>query len=402
MIFNIAQCFRSFLLLSITLCLVGQTIAESPTNADPATTGISKSKPTEGFFVEIYGGFMVPYKVMIPGTQIAFEMIPIPGGTFSIGTPEDEPGRADDEGPQATVEVDPMWVGKTEVTWAEYKAYMGLYKIFKDTKRNVGTLKVSKANRVDAVTAPTPLYEPTHTFEYGQHPMQPAVSMTQYAAKQYTKWLSGMTGLQYRLPTEAEWEYAARGNTTTAYSFGADASKMEDYASYEENSSAGALHVGLKKPNPFGLHDVHGSVWEWTVDGYSANGFAALGDGVKSVQDAIQWPTKAESRVVRGGGWQDGPERCRSGSRMSSSDEDWKGEDPNVPLSPWWYTTDPARSVGMRLVRSATPIPKELMTKFWEYDHEDIEGDVEFRIKEGRGALGLPTPELADAIRKNQ
>ena len=364
--------------------------------------GISKTKPSTGPFVEIVGGFMVPYSAKIPGTEVAFEMIPVAGGTVKLGTPADEAGRSDDEGPQASVKIDPIWVGKTELTWGEYKTYMGLYKIFKNPQKMSGIRKVNSSNRVDAITAPTPLYMPTHTFEYGEDPQQPAVTMTQYAAKQYTKWLSGMTGLQYRLPTEAEWEYAARGNTTSAYSFGMDASELENYASFDINSPDGAAAVGSKKPNPFGLHDIHGNVWEWTVDGYSENGFAKLGDGVKTMEEAIQWPTKADSRVVRGGGWQDPADRCRSGSRMSSQDEDWKGEDPNSPLSPWWYTTDPARSVGMRLVRSATPLPKELITKFWEYDHEDIESDVEFRIQEGRGALGLPTPQLAEDIKEYQ
>ncbi len=384
---------------AFSILLGNVSVAEIPTGL---VLGIEKSKPASGPFVAIDGGFMVTYSVQIPGTTISFEMIPIPGGTVNLGTPEDEAGRSDDEGPQASVKIDPIWVGKTELTWGEYKTYMGLYNIFKDSKKMSGTRKVSISNRVDAITAPTPLYMPTHTFEFGEDPQQPAVTMTQYAAKQYTKWISGMTGAQYRLPTEAEWEYAARANTTSAYSFGNDVSQVENFAHFDSNSPDGAAPVGSKKPNPFGLHDMHGNVWEWTVDGYSEKGFANLGDGVKTMQEAIQWPTKADSRVVRGGGWQDAAERCRSGARMSSQDEDWKGEDPNSPLSPWWYTTDPARSVGMRLVRSVAPLSKELITKFWEYDHEDIESDVEFRIQEGRGALGLPTPELAEDIKANQ
>ena len=400
MLSRFAQRFETALLfVGIASYVAGHAVAESSV---ALPLGISKSKPSEGVSVEIDGQYMVPYSVKIPGTEIVFEMIPIPGGTFTIGTPSDEEGRAEDEGPQAQVKIDPIWIGKTEVSWAEYKIYMGLYKIFKDTKKMSGTRKVVKANRVDAITAPTPLYMPTHTFQYGEEPQQPAVTMTQYAAKQYTKWLSGMTGIQYRLPTEAEWEYAARGNTTIAYSFGTDASMLEEYGCFQETNHKGASHVGSRKPNPFGLHDMHGNVWEWTVDGYTENGFTGLGEGVKTVEEAIQWPTKADSRVVRGGGWQDSADRCRSGARMSSQDEDWKGEDPNQPLSPWWYTTDPARSVGMRLVRSATPLPKELIDKFWEYDHEDIEADVEFRIQEGRGALGLPTPELSVDIHANQ
>ena len=97
---------------------------------------------------------------------------------------------------------------------------------------------------------------------------------------------------------------------------------------------------------------------------------------------------------VRGGGWQDTADRVRSAARMGSVDDEWKEEDPNVPLSPWWYTSDPARMVGMRLVRSAKPLSNELIKKFWEIDVDAIQEDVDARLKEGRGAIGISVPEL--------
>ncbi len=314
-----------------------------------------------------------------------------------MGSPENESGRSEDEGPQVEIEVPPFWMAKTELTWAEYKVFMGLYEIFKQLQ-SAGIRKITDENRTDAITAPTPLYEASHTFEYGEHPRQPAVTMTQYAAKQYTKWLSGMTSTQYRLPTEAEWEYAARGGTTTAYSFGDDPTKLDEYGCFEANQGGGANQVALKKPNPFGLYDMHGNVWEWTVDGYSDDGFDKIAPGPLSVENAVQWAPSAYPRCVKGGGWQDPPERCRSAARMGSEDEDWKSEDPNVPLSPWWYTTDPARSVGMRLVRSWKPMSSEKIAKFWDIDNEDIRLDVQTRLEEGRGAIGLPVPELAKEL----
>lgn len=358
--------------------------------------GISRTKPESGPSVAIdggKGGYMIPYTESIERTGIVFEMIPIPGGAIEIGSPSTEAGRKEDEGPQFKVELEPMWVAKTELTWAEYKTFMKTYDVFKRMTAQ-GVRTVSESNKADAITAPTPLYEPSHTFEFGDDPKQPAVTMTQYAAKQYTKWLSGLTGRQYRLPTEAEWEYAARAGAKTAYCFGDDPSQLSKYAVYSENASNGAAKVGSKEPNAFGLHDMHGNVWEWTIDQYSAKDFG--GRSGKSFQGlfATLWPHEAESRCVRGGGWQDPADRVRSAVRMGSADEDWKEEDPNVPLSPWWYTSDPARMVGMRLVRSAKPLDGELIKKFWDIDASAIEEDVNARLNEGRGAQGIPVPEL--------
>ncbi|MGI9429237.1 MAG: family 16 glycoside hydrolase, partial [Bythopirellula sp.] len=153
------------------------------------------------------GNIAEPYTATIPGTEVTFDMVPIPAGEFQIGSPEDEEGRNDDEGPQVQVRVGAFWMGKHEVTWAEYQRFMELHNIF-DKFNDLGIRTVNDDNIVDAVTAPSKLYEPSFTFSTGDAPDQPAVSMTQFAAKQYTKWLSLTTGEFYRLPTEAEWEYA--------------------------------------------------------------------------------------------------------------------------------------------------------------------------------------------------
>lgn len=360
--------------------------------------GMSSTKPEEGPSVKVKEGYMVPYNLMIPGTEVMIEMIPIPGGEYLMGSPADEEGRAEDEGPQVKVLAEPMWVGKREITWAQYKPYMYLYGIFKEFEAR-GERKVTDSNRVDAITAPTELYDPTFTFEYGEEDNQPAVTMTQYSAQQYTKWLSRVTGQQYRLPTEAEWEYAARAGTKTAYSFGATAEKLDDYAWSLDNSGLEAPLVGGKKPNPFGLLDMHGNVAELTVNEYTEDGYARFVDKqpIKAAEMVV-WPEWAYPVVARGGSWEMEADQLRSASRLASDDEAWKEDDPNFPKSPWWFTNDPARGVGFRLFRSHQPLGDEDIKNFWESTAEDVNEDVKARLVGGRGGLGLVDPGLSGAI----
>jgi len=364
--------------------------------------GISDEQPASGPSVKVEEGYLVPYTETIPGTDITFEMIPVPGGTYRMGSPESEEGRKDDEGPQIEVVVDPMWVAKTEVTWQQYHEYMKLYAIFKDFEA-YGKRKVTDDNKVDAITAPTELYDSSFTYEYGDDPQQPAVTMTQYSAQQFTKWLSLISGQQYRLPTEAEWEYAARGGTSTAYSWGDSPDEIDDYAWYFDNADSGAPDVGGKKPNPFGLHDMHGSVAEWTVNQYDEAGYEVFVDQQPiNATDAVVWPEYASNCVVRGGSWEFDPPDLRSAARLASDDEVWKEEDPNFPRSPWWFTSDPARGVGFRLFRSYRPLPREKITKFWEASAEDAIADIESRLIGGRGGLGLVDPDLPAAIKESK
>ncbi|MCA9067641.1 MAG: formylglycine-generating enzyme family protein, partial [Planctomycetaceae bacterium] len=175
-----------------------------------------------------------------------------------------------------------------------------------------------------------------------------------YAAKQYTKWLSAITGNQYRLPTEAEWEYACRAGTTTAYSFGDDPAQLPEYAWFGENTNEKYEKVGQKKPNPWGLHDMHGNVQEWVLDQYSEDGYG------KETDNPLVIPTTLYPRVVRGGGWDSDAELCRSAARVGS-DELWKAQDPQLPQSIWYHTD--ALHVGFRIVRDPNPPKEETMQK---------------------------------------
>jgi formylglycine-generating enzyme len=280
---------------------------------------------------------------------------------------------------------------------------MSMYRLFKSLA-NSGLRKATPTNAADAVTAPTELYDRTFTFEFGEEDNQPATTMTQYSAKQYTKWLSKLTGQQYRLPTEAEWEYACRAGSEGPYSFGNDVSQLDEYAWHAGNSDAVPHEVGKKKPNKFGLHDMHGNVMEWTVNGYSPEGYkyAVENKQPMSILESVFWPDSPENRVVRGGSFQDDAPLLRSAAKVASKDEDWKSEDPNVPLSPWWFTSDPARGVGFRVFRPYEAIDAENMKKFWETDHEYIEMDVRARLDEGRGVSTVVDQDLAKDIEKSR
>ncbi len=394
------------------------------------TRGIVATPPADVRSVKVDGGFMVPYVEKIPGTDITFEMIPVPGGEFLMGSPEKEANRNKDEGPQVRVKVEPFWIGKHEVTWAEYRSYMGMYDAFKKLQRlasnpGKGSGPEVDAQRklvemhawngkfedkwsVDGVTCPTPLYDPTFTYSAGDQPNQPAVTVTPFSARQYTKWISGITGNNYRLPSEAEWEYAARAGTNTAYSFGDDPAQLAEYGWFDENGDSQTHPVGTKKPNPWGLYDMHGNVAEWTLDQYSPEAYAKVGPGPVDAQKAIQWPTKTYPRVVRGGSWLLPADAARSAARQPSEEKEWKLSDPNIPLSPWWYTEEPATGVGMRIMRPLKPLSDDEKKRVWQADVEDVQQDVRDRLREGRGALGvadksLPAAvEAAEKLNKNQ
>ncbi len=384
-------------LITLSLAVVLLTVLIRPAAAED-TVGLVDSPPADGRFVKTDQGYMVPYKITIPGTEATFEMVPIPGGVGIVGSPDDEDDRDEDEGPQFKVETEPFWMGKTEVAWDEYKEYMTLYGIFKEFEIR-GMRKVTDDNQIDAITAPTELYDPSYTFEFGEDPEFPAVTMTQYAAKQYTKWISGVTGQFYRLPTEAEWEYACRADTETAYSFGDDPDDLEDYGWYFDNSDDSPNKVGQKEPNPWGLYDMHGNVAEWTLGQVLEDGYEKFDGKELKVSEAALWPTQLTGRPVKGGSWQDDPEDCRSAERLASEEEDWKVEDPNLPLSPWWFTSDPTRGIGFRVMRPlAVPATKEAKERYWAADSQETKDGVENRMQEGRGGAGIVDQDLPKAV----
>ncbi len=287
--------------------------------------------------------------VTIPGTAVTFTLAELPAGTFTLGSPTDEANRGDDEGPQRAITIDGFWMSTHEVTFDEYAVFR-----FRDRDSDEAATSSYSA---DAVTRPSIPYEdPAHGM--GNQGF-PATGMTQWAALQYAYWLSLKTGSFYRLPTEAEWEYACRAGSGDGYLFGDDATELGQYAWYFENSSEAFHKVGTKRPNDLGLYDLHGNVSEWTLDQYKMDFYANIDDGIAS---PWQQPTRLHPRTVRGGAFDDDADELRCSNRIESSLK-WKRRDPQIPKSKWWNTDSPF--LGFRLVRPVNPPAPEAIEQFW-------------------------------------
>ena len=280
------------------------------------------------------------YTETVPDTKVSFEMVAIPGGTFLMGSPESEKGRSDDEGPQHPVKVRPFWMGKMEVAWDEYDLYWR-----KNPNAKKAEPKTEQDKAADAVTRPTKPYA-DETFGHGREG-NPVLCITHHAAMEYCRWLSAKTGKVYRLPTEAEWEYACRAGTKTAYFFGDDPKQLGDYAWFDDNNEDHTHPVGKKKPNPWGLYDMYGNVMEWCLDHYKKDFYAQSPPDKVSLSPVLMPDEKRYSYVVRGGSWADSPPQCRSAARRGSNKE-WLKRDPQQPQSIWWMTD--ADFVGFRVV----------------------------------------------------
>jgi len=301
------------------------------------------------------------YTQEIPTSDASFDLLPIKGGTFTMGSPKEDPNRGKEELLAHKVKVNDFWMAKHELTWDEYELWM--LNLDKDNRKYKKLDPTFADELSDGVTKPTAPYTDM-TFGMGKNGY-PAICMTQLAAKMYSMWLSARTGRFYRLPTEAEWEYACKAGTETAYSFGNDKGDISKHSWHLGNSRFKYQKVGQKPANPWGLHDMHGNVWEWVLDQYAPPAESVL-KGL--TENPLVAPNTLYPRVVKGGSWDDGSAKHRSAARMGSN-EAWKQQDPQIPKSVWYHTD--AIFVGFRLVR-----PKEIPTlsdieKFWPSE-EDI------------------------------
>jgi formylglycine-generating enzyme required for sulfatase activity len=237
------------------------------------------------------------------------EMVVVPAGEFMMGSPDYEKGRYDSEGPRHPVKIARRFaISKYEVTFDQWDACVA-----------TGGCNIRGAG--------------PSIFGRGR---QPAIYVSWDDAQQYVKWLSGLTGQDYRLLSEAEWEYAARAGTTSPYSFGGDEAVLGDYVWYDKNSDIRTHPVGEKKANAFGLFDMHGNVWEWVEDCYDSYDRTPI--------DGSAW-TKGDCsrRVARGGSWVDNPRDLRSAGRFGFATDNRNsglGFRVGRTLSPWSIRLD--------------------------------------------------------------
>lgn len=295
------------------------------------------------------------YTEQIQGTDEKLELIFIEAGVFKMGSQESTWGNNADELPQHEVEISAFWMSDIEITWDLYNLFVNR----DNDDKQESNLKGAEVDiKVDGVTGATIPYVDM-SFGMGVNGF-PAICMTQLAALRFCQWLSAMTGKFYRLPTEAEWEYACRAGSTTLYSFGDDLSKLSEYAWFSGNSDHKTQKVRQLKPNQWGLYDMHGNVAEWTLDQYDVNGYEISG---KSVTNPLIIGEKTYPKSVRGGSWRDDPISLRSASRMPSTKK-WKLRDPQIPKSLWWHTDAPF--VGFRIVRPLLTPSVEEQKKYWK------------------------------------
>jgi formylglycine-generating enzyme required for sulfatase activity len=293
----------------------------------------------------------------IPGTDVTFEMVEVPGGTFELGSDVEDSvgsngGDRPDESPPVEARVSGFLIGKHEVTYDEYA-------ILQHADRdNDSTLVEGRVMDLDAVARPsTPYEDPAHGMGGFGHP---AVGLTQWAALQYARWLSEKTGEFFRLPTEAEWEYACKAGTGSEYPNGATEADISRSAWYVENADYSLHEIGEKAPNPWGIHDMQGNAAEWTLDQYEPGFYATL-QGTVAV-DPWRRPDRLHPRTVRGGSYDDEAEELRCSARREST-LNWKRRDPQIPKSFWWNTDSPF--VGFRLVRPLEQPSPEEQEEFW-------------------------------------
>ena len=237
-----------------------------------------------------------------------YNLVPIPTGEFLMGSPSGV--GISDEHPRHIVYLDEFYISKYEVTNKEYAEFLNDYG--KDSDDNGNMMIYDSEKQFSGkynwgLNKKNNIWQPVIGCE--KHPV---IYVTWYGAVQYCKWLSGKTGLNFRLPTEAEWEYACRAGNNAKWSFGDEESLLKDHAWYDNNSGLKVHPVGKKTPNTYDIYDMHGNVWEWCSDWYGENYYSSL------QSHNPKGPSSGSYRVSRGGSRRRPADSLRSAFRFCS------------------------------------------------------------------------------------
>jgi sulfatase modifying factor 1 len=282
------------------------------------------------------------------GEKLSFEMVLIPAGSFLMGSPAGEAGRSENEGPQHQVRLEPFYLCTTETTLELFLAYyqetVSAKKDFVETEQAKKAAEQASRDDVDAITGPTPVYGDLTMGYSGKHP---GIGMTWHNAMTFCRWLSNKTGKQYRLPTEAEWEYACRAGAGSVFGFADVPNELADFAWCKANSDGETQDVAKKKPNAWGLYDMLGNVREWVYDFYSPTGYTEAGKKNPAVNP--KGPETGQVHVARGGDYRSSMEELRCAAR-AFEEKWWRFGDPQIPKSKWWLPE--MDFIGFRVARS--------------------------------------------------
>tara|TARA_R100001143_G_scaffold63575_1_gene72194 strand:- start:5464 stop:6603 length:1140 start_codon:yes stop_codon:yes gene_type:complete len=362
--------YSTLLLLAVLISTMSCATSDSTQEGAATPQATVSSEPPQDTR-DLTPGLFDDHAQSIADSNQEIDLAAIPGGVFQMG--------GNSAGMHA-VELDSFWISKHEVSWDQYNLFLEdsiqdlrreLYKVFYNV--DIETADAVSAPTwteelleflrdadipADVISIPSPAYGDLSAGmgESGY----PAVNITHYAALMYTKWLTVKTGDFYRLPTEAEWEYACRAgnydNYTPYY-----VSQIDQYAWHAGNSDRTYQPVDSKLPNPFGIYNMLGNVAEWTMDQYHEDYLERL-EGEPANNPWFK-PDELYPRAVRGGSWMDQPD-VASCLQRRGSDPSWKRNDPQLPKSLWWHTN--AYHVGFRVVKPKNqPSGVTDMEKWW-------------------------------------
>lgn len=339
---------KFFLALVVLNCFTELTGAQ-----EKATDSrIVSEPPPNGHYVPYENAYLVPFKQQIPKTDIAFEMVPIPALSQTAR---------------------PFWMATCEVTWQEYREVAKLGYVM----RQLSTRQTRDAHAVDAITSPTDIYEYSVYFDEDTKLSYPAHSMTLYAAKQYSKWLSLITDRPFRLPTETEWEHACSAGEMSWIQ-----PTPEDYAVFGDQLGAQKA-VGSKLPNKWGLYDMFGNVSEWVITEFPGSK-ASLASHIYEIP---LW-------ISKGGNSTATVDELNVAHRAIVTSDYWD-LDPDIPISCCWLgTSEPKHRVGFRLVCDFGPLDKSALKPYWDCESANLRDWVNEKVRSGRVRAGTVDDQL--------